>query len=348
MEKMINTVVVWGCGNGCKEMLEKYPVNLEDVVAFVDADRNKTGEDFYGHKIICPDDLGQIEFDCIVISIKNQENVKQIRNQYPYQFITIEQFVHQKMIQLSCFFGLHAEGDIEERYLEVLHENMKSRGLYPVAIPDSINFFNRYKEYVNMKGLYTARNAVNKLKDYSRLHSMMLNLHRILEGGVEGVFAELGVYLGNNCAVLHEYCKKYNRKLYMFDTFEGFDARDLTGIDKDQMMQFKDTTIDGVRAFVGDDEYTKYIKGYFPESVTSECREEKYAFVSLDCDLYQPLKAGLEFFYPRMSKGGMIFIHDYSGCFFEGARMAVDEYCNENHLSVVLLPDKAGTAVLVK
>ncbi len=348
MDDMINKIAIWGCGNGCKEMLKKYPINLNDVVVFVDNDRNKTGKDFYGHKIICPDDLDQFEFKCIVITIKNQETVEQIKNHYSYHFISVEQFIRQNMIKLSCFFGLHTEDDIEKSSLNIFHENMRDYGTYPAAIPDSINFFNRYKEYESIKDLYTARNTVNQLKDFSRLHSMMLNLNRIVESRVEGEFAELGVYLGNNCAILHEYCKKYNRKLYMFDTFEGFDKRDLTGIDKDQMMQFKDASLDGVKSFVGDDEYTKYIKGYFPESVKDECKEQNYAFVSLDCDLYQPIKSGLKFFYPRMSKGGMIFIHDYSGCFFEGARQAVDEFCNENKLSVVLLPDKAGTAVLIK
>ena len=38
---------------------------------------------------------------------------------------------------------------------------------------------------------------------------------------------------------------------------------------------------------------------------------EKFAFVSLDTDLYKPTLAGLEFFWPRMSKGGFIFIHDF-------------------------------------
>ena len=174
-------------------MLETYPINLDNIVAFIDANRNKKGQEFYGHKIICPDDLDQIKFDCIVITIKNQEIIEQIKNQYSYNFITVEQFVQRDMSKLSCFFGMHKEGDIEERYLKVLHENMRRRGIYPAAIPDSINFFNRYEEYESIKDLYTARNTVNQLKDYSRLQSMMLNINRIIAGEVEGVFAELGV-----------------------------------------------------------------------------------------------------------------------------------------------------------
>lgn len=346
-EKVVNTFVIWGCGNRCKEILGKWPINLNDVVAFVDVNPNKRGQEFYGHRIICPDELSKIKFDCIVITIQNQEIIEQIKSRYSYQFITVEQFVQQNMIKLSCFWELHIESNAEKIYLETFHKNLRCHGMYPAAIPDSINLFNKYEEYESIAQLFTARNTVNQLKDYSRLQCMMLNLNKILEG-VRGAFAELGVYLGSNCIVLHEYCKKYHRTLYMFDTFEGFDERDLTGIDKDQTMQFKDTSVDGVKAFIGDDEYTKYIKGYFPESITGECEQEKYAFVSLDCDLYQPIKAGLEFFYPRMSQGGMIFVHDYSGCFFEGARQAVDEYCSQHNLSVVLLPDKAGTAVLIK
>ncbi|MDR1267790.1 MAG: TylF/MycF family methyltransferase [Holosporales bacterium] len=44
-------------------------------------------------------------------------------------------------------------------------------------------------------------------------------------------------------------------------------------------------------------------KGYFPDTAASDA-DEKFAFVSLDTDLYQPIHAGLEFFYPRLHEGG--------------------------------------------
>ena len=43
-------------------------------------------------------------------------------------------------------------------------------------------------------------------------------------------------------------------------------------------------------------------KGYFPESAHGI--DEKFAFVSLDLDLYKPTLEGLRFFYPKMIKGG--------------------------------------------
>ena len=36
-----------------------------------------------------------------------------------------------------------------------------------------------------------------------------------------------------------------------------------------------------------------------------------FALVHLDCDLYAPMRAGLEFFYPKLVPGGFMIIHDY-------------------------------------
>jgi len=52
-------------------------------------------------------------------------------------------------------------------------------------------------------------------------------------------------------------------------------------------------------------------QGYFPETAVG-MPEEQYALVSLDADLYQPMYEGLQYFYPRMSPGGYIILHDYN------------------------------------
>ena len=41
-------------------------------------------------------------------------------------------------------------------------------------------------------------------------------------------------------------------------------------------------------------------RGVFPESAEG-CTEERFAFVSIDADLYNPIYEGLNFFYPRLS-----------------------------------------------
>jgi O-methyltransferase len=70
--------------------------------------------------------------------------------------------------------------------------------------------------------------------------------------------------------------------------------------------------------------------------------------VSLDADLYDPIYAGLSFFYPRLVKGGYILIHDFNNDNYKGARRAVEQFCSEQNVNFVPLPDSGGSAIISK
>ena len=89
-------------------------------------------------------------------------------------------------------------------------------------------------------------------------------------------------------------------------------------------------------------------KGYFPDSATVEA-DCAFAFVSLDMDLYAPLRTGLEFFYQRLSPGGFIFLHDYNHDILSGGKAAVREVeAIFGKLHKVPLADGSGTLVITK
>ena len=89
-------------------------------------------------------------------------------------------------------------------------------------------------------------------------------------------------------------------------------------------------------------------KGYFPETAIG-LEEERFAFVSLDTDLYKPIKAGLDFFYPRLARGGVIFVDDLGHPELPGVRKAVIEFCKKEKIGYVSIPDGTdSTAVIVK
>ena len=60
--------------------------------------------------------------------------------------------------------------------------------------------------------------------------------------------------------------------------------------------------------------------------------------------------AGLEFFYPRLAEGGVIFLHDYNSAFLGGVKQAVKRYEKKvgSRLKKVPFADRAGTIVIVK
>ena len=209
------------------------------------------------------------------------------------------------------------------------------------------------KEYLmndvfNLLPKYIGEVTINNMADMHRLYSLVLNVRHLMDNNVQGEYAELGVYKGCTAAVLKYYAYHNNRKLYLFDTFEGFPEEDLVKYDKGQVKQFKDTSEDFVKKYIEADDNVFFVKGYFPESLHDEHFKLKFAFVNLDCDLHKPMLAGLEFFYPRLSKGGMIFLHDYSSGYWEGCKQAIDMFCKQNKCQIVLLPDLSGSAVLVK
>ncbi|MCP4540392.1 MAG: hypothetical protein GY832_24910 [Chloroflexi bacterium] len=63
---------------------------------------------------------------------------------------------------------------------------------------------------------------------------------------------------------------------------------------------------------------SSYHPGLFPKT-GAFVSEKEFSFVYLDVDVYQSTKESLEFFYPRMTKGGIILSHDYQ---YPGVRQA--------------------------
>jgi hypothetical protein len=58
----------------------------------------------------------------------------------------------------------------------------------------------------------------------------------------------------------------------------------------------------------------------------ARCADEVFSFVHLDCDLYGSYRDCLEFFYPRLSDGGIVLLDEYDDPPWPGCNKAVDEF----------------------
>ncbi|MCR5416425.1 MAG: TylF/MycF family methyltransferase [Pseudobutyrivibrio sp.] len=166
---------------------------------------------------------------------------------------------------------------------------------------------------------------------------------------VPGQCAEAGVFRGDFAKHINYWFP--DRELYLIDTFEGFDDRDVeydesNTLSKSPETAWEDTSELIVLGKMPNKQMCKLIKGWFPDSVRDlECT---YAFVSLDMDLYQPILEGLRYFYPRLNHGGYIMVHDCCNDFYKGARKALDDFCKEEGISYVICSDVYGSGVLTK
>ena len=185
--------------------------------------------------------------------------------------------------------------------------------------------------------------------DYIRISNLELCAYEIFHNDVAGDVAELGVFKGDFARKINEAFPE--KKLYLFDTFEGFDQRDVA-IETDRKIDtpdksFPGSNVDLVMGKMPHPQNVRIQKGYFPDT-TTDVEETSFCFVSLDVDLYQPTIEGLKYFYPRLSKGGYIFIHDFHSRYFPGCGIAVREFIKANNVAYVPLSDQGGSVIIVK
>lgn len=192
----------------------------------------------------------------------------------------------------------------------------------------------------------------NPIYNDTRVASLLILAEEIERKDLYGSVAELGVYKGDFAKHISNTFS--NRDFFLFDTFDGFDKRDILieatyGYSQAKENWFNDTTIQLVSDKLSNLSRCKFIKGYFPESVNNRNDiDNKFVFVNLDVDLYQPIYEGLRYFYPRLVKGGYILIHDYHLGDFPGVKKAVDDYSLENEICIVPIFDFGGSAVITK
>ena len=155
----------------------------------------------------------------------------------------------------------------------------------------------------------------------------------IYDSGIKGNVAECGVYRGNFAANIN-YCF-YDRLLYLFDTFTGFDKRDISverNMGDDHFLQgrfnkiarYSYTSVDEVITSMYFTDNVIIKQGWIPETFTgvTDC----FCFVNLDLNLYQPTLESIKFFWDKMSQGGMILCHDYNSVQTPGVKKAIFDF----------------------
>lgn len=185
---------------------------------------------------------------------------------------------------------------------------------------------------------------------WARIGFMKSVAQMCYEKKLEGAIAEVGVYQGEFAKMMN--VEFYDKKFYLFDTFEGFHEEDVSEEIKNKFSEasqkdFGNTTVDLVLNKMKYKENCIVKKGYFPESANGI--DEKFAFVNLDVDLYKPTLEALRFFYPRLVAGGIILIHDYFPEVYRGVKQAVKEFQEEIETSLIMFPigDEVSLGIMV-
>lgn len=137
---------------------------------------------------------------------------------------------------------------------------------------------------------------------------------------VEGNVAEFGVYKGGTAKMLAEVYKGTKKNIFLFDTFDGMPDDANKGL-------FSDVSLEQVKEYLSAYPEIKYYPGFFPESARGV--EGKFCLVYLDADLGKSTQDGLEFFYDKLSFGGVIVVDDYGQERWPDVKIVVDAFAKK-------------------
>lgn len=162
---------------------------------------------------------------------------------------------------------------------------------------------------------------------------------------VKGSIVECGVYKGFSLmawAKLSTILEPENltRRIYGFDTFEGFpsvQSKDQNSFEERQTGEFASKTYQELLQlikqydedrFLGHLEKIRLILGDMVQEIPRFIQENPHLVVSLlflDCDLYEPTKAAIENFLPRMPKGAVLAFDELDNPRWPGETLALLE-----------------------
>ena len=173
---------------------------------------------------------------------------------------------------------------------------------------------------------------------------------------------ECGVFRGfsslMSCKILRHLSPEFNGNgYYICDSFEGLSQpleMDLVEVVESDGNQKKYSShkqghfaVDFETVASRFSEYpgVTFVKGWIPE-VLAKLPEAEWSYVHIDVDLYDPTMACLDYFYPRMTKGGVILNDDFDSPLFPGGRKSWRDFFEPRGLSYVVLD--SGQSVYIK
>lgn len=202
-------------------------------------------------------------------------------------------------------------------------------------------------------------NIYNKCKLFSTcsvepMYSLFKSIEYVVKNNIPGDFVECGVYKGGSAmlmALTLIHFKNTDRKIYLYDTFEGMSEPtekdiDFGGNSAKKLLNKSEREKDIIWCYGPFDEVKKnmlstgydsdkiiFIKGKVENTIPAEI-PKNISLLRLDTDWYESTKHELVHLFPLLVKKGVLMIDDYGH--WEGARKAVDEYF-ESHQEKILL-----------
>ena len=181
--------------------------------------------------------------------------------------------------------------------------------------------------------------AVGEFKGYNLVYQAKY------AANFDGDMAEVGTWIGGSARMIAKTVP--NKILHCFDTFEGIPEVDENVETKDWLVEFRGADIyETALKATSDCDNVAFYKGIFPGTIPEKLYNESFCFVHADADVYPSTKAICEFFYDRLTPGGVLLFDDYGFKKASGVRKAVNEYFEDKPENPVMI--SGGQCIVIR
>jgi hypothetical protein len=159
-----------------------------------------------------------------------------------------------------------------------------------------------------------------------------------------GDTAECGVLNGASSVLICEAIARRGRGDKTHQLFDSFEGLSEPGAKDGSHWSRGDLKVSEEDALKNLDPWSDFVVshlGWIPERF-HEVQDRRFCYVHVDVDLHQPTRDSIEFFYPRLTEGGILVCDDYGSSFCPGATEAFDIFMHDKPEAVIALPVGGG------
>lgn len=174
-----------------------------------------------------------------------------------------------------------------------------------------------------------------------RLHNIHECITNVLANKIPGDIIETGVWRGGACIFMRALLSLYgefDRTVWVCDSFEGLpkpskgmkdDIKDSLWKNNQLAVSLNEVKYNFAKFGLLSDP-VKFVKGWFKDTLPRIPKNQQFAIIRLDGDMYESTMIALQCLYPKLSKGGFCIIDDYRN--IKGCKAAVDDYRQMMHI----------------
>jgi O-methyltransferase len=127
--------------------------------------------------------------------------------------------------------------------------------------------------------------------------------------------------------------------MYLYDAWDSMRERELLKTEQKHIGNYSklniNTTTKNLKEFEG---MLMYRVGHIPESLVSEEAPKSIIYLHIDLNSAKPTLSTLEFFFPRLIKGGTVLFDDYGQEEYKDTKKVIDKFFSDKPGMLLKLP----------